>query len=179
VAQRDKHTINGTAEMALDLFSCPIDKIKFEDLRELTSRQEEEGTRLEFKGELSTNDGTPDRWMRDQKHIGSVARDDIAKEVVAFANAYGGIIIIGIEESADHPKRAMRMSSAQIPRVADCADRLGRSLQEIIEPPLPPIAFCAPWLRKAMRRVRPARLAIIASLYEGNAVDVLRTSNAT
>jgi predicted HTH transcriptional regulator len=47
--------------------------------------------------------------MRDQFGIGRVARDDIAKEIVAFANAYGGVIIIGIDETDDHPKRAAQL----------------------------------------------------------------------
>jgi predicted HTH transcriptional regulator len=74
---------------------------------------------------------------RDQSGIGRVARDDIAKEIVAFANAYGGVIIIGIDETDDHPKRAAQLASPQIPRVADCAEQLGRALRSIIDPPIP------------------------------------------
>jgi hypothetical protein len=73
--------------------------------------------------------------MRDQSSIGRVARDDIAKEVVAFANAYGGVGIIGIDETDDHPKRARQL--AQIPRVTDCAEQLARALRSIVDPPLP------------------------------------------
>jgi hypothetical protein len=97
----------------------------------------EEGPRTEFKRTLATSDGRPDRWMMDQSRIGNVARDDIAKEVVAFANAYGGILIVGIEETDDNPKRAKSITSQQIPRVVDCAEQLDRALRSIIEPPLP------------------------------------------
>jgi hypothetical protein len=123
--------------MARDLFIDPIDEIKFDDIANLVSEQVEEGIRLEFKRDLSTSDGKPDRWMRDQSTIGRVARDDIAKEVVAFANAYGGIIIVGIDETEDHPHRAKRVASPQIPRVVDCAEKLIRALRSIIDPPLP------------------------------------------
>jgi hypothetical protein len=123
--------------MARDLFVAPIGEIEFQDICDLVSTRAEEGIRLEFKRTLSTSDGQPDRWMQDQSGIGGVARDDIAKEIVAFANAYGGVIIIGIDETDDHPKRAAQPASPQIPRVADCAERLGRALRNIIDPPIP------------------------------------------
>jgi Putative DNA-binding domain len=123
--------------MARDLFVIPLEELKFEDIADLVNIPAEEGIRLEFKGNLPTSDGQPDRWMRDQSRIGRVARDDIAKEVVAFANAYGGAIVIGIEETDDHPKRAKELASPQIPRVVDCAEQLDRALRSIIDPPLP------------------------------------------
>jgi Putative DNA-binding domain len=123
--------------MARDLFVASIDEIEFQDINDLVRTGAEEGIRLEFKRALSTRDGEPDRWMRNQSGIGGVARDDIAKEIVAFANAYGGVIIIGIDETDDHPKRAAQLASPQIPRVADCAEQLARALRSIIDPPIP------------------------------------------
>jgi Putative DNA-binding domain len=123
--------------MARDLLIDPIDDIEFDDIANLVSEEVEEGIRLEFKRDLSTSDGQPDRWMRDQSAIGRVARDDIAKEVVAFANAYGGVIIVGIDETEDHPPRAKNLASPQIPSVADCAERLVRALRSTVDPPLP------------------------------------------
>jgi hypothetical protein len=64
--------------MARDLLIDPIDEIEFDDIANLVSEEVEEGIRLEFKRDLSTSDGQPDRWMRDQSAIGRVARDDIA-----------------------------------------------------------------------------------------------------
>src|SRR5262249_43739945 len=118
-----------------DVFAGPIDEITFKDVADLAEAKVEEGIRLEFKRTFSTSDGQPDRWMRDQAGIGRIARDDIAKEVVAFANAYGGVVIIGIDETDDHPKRARQLAS--VPRVADCAEQLARALRAIIDPPLP------------------------------------------
>jgi hypothetical protein len=123
--------------MARDLFVTPLEEIKFEDIADLVNIAAEEGIRLEFKRDLPTSDGQPDRWMRDQSSIGRVARDDIAKEVVALSNAYGGAVIIGIDETDDHPKRAKQLASPQIPRVVDCAGQIARALQSIIDPPLP------------------------------------------
>src|SRR3954467_10526724 len=93
--------------MMNDIFSTPLAALSAEDIQHLCNVAAEEGPRLEFKRAFSTSDGrTPDRWMRDQSSIGSLARDDIAKEVVAFANAYGGVVIVGIDETDDNPRRA-------------------------------------------------------------------------
>jgi hypothetical protein len=64
-------------------------------------------------------------------------RDDIAKEIVALSNAYGGVIIVGIEETDDNPRRSKQIHSPMIPRVTDCAEQLAQSLRGIIDPPLP------------------------------------------
>jgi schlafen family protein len=121
--------------MPRDLMTVPIEAIAFEDISNLIGA--EEGPRLEFKQALATSDGRPDRWTVDQSRIGASARDDIAKEIVAFANAYGGILIVGVEETDDNPKRAKSIASQQIPRVVDCAEQLERALRSIIDPPLP------------------------------------------
>ena len=121
--------------MTEDIATATIESISFADIEALIGL--EEGLRVEFKQALSTNDGRPDRWMVDQSRIGNVARDDIAKEIVAFANAYGGILIVGIEETDDNPRRAKSISLNQIPSVVNCAEQLERSLRAIIEPPLP------------------------------------------
>jgi hypothetical protein len=120
-----------------DVLAGPIDEITFKDIAYLAEAKVEEGIRLEFKKTFSTSDGQPDRWMRNQTGVGRIARDDIAKEVVAFANAYGGVVIIGIDETDHHPKRARQLASPQIPRVADCAEQLARALRGIVDPPLP------------------------------------------
>jgi hypothetical protein len=123
--------------MPRDILIAPIDEIDFADVVYLTQVHAEEGVRLELKERLSTSDGQPDRWMRDQSGIGRVARDEIAREIVAFANAYGGAVIVGVAESNDNPKRAVEVVKPQIPRVVDCAEQLGRALRSIIDPPLP------------------------------------------
>jgi hypothetical protein len=123
--------------MSRDLFLAPTHEITFAEIEQLASSQAEEGPTLEFKETLSTSDGKPDRWFRDQSGVGRVARDDIAKEVVALANAYGGIVIVGIAETDDNPRRAQRLASPLMPRVVDCAEQLAQSLRDLVEPPLP------------------------------------------
>jgi Schlafen, AlbA_2 len=120
-----------------DLFATPFDAITFDVVLEIASSGVEEGTQLELKEALSTRNGQPDRWMADQRRIGGYARDDIAKEIVAFSNAYGGVVIVGIEETDDNPKRSKQVHTPMIPRVVDCAEQLSQSLRGIVDPPLP------------------------------------------
>jgi hypothetical protein len=120
--------------MQPDLHTLPIESVTYAHLEAMIGV--EEGVRLEFKQELSTSDGAPDRWMRDQTRIGRVARDNIASEVVAFANAYGGVLIVGMEETDDNPKRAKAVKQPLIPKVRDCAEQLEQALGSVIDPPL-------------------------------------------
>jgi hypothetical protein len=120
-----------------DLFEKPLTDITFEDIERLACSDAEEGFRLEFKRELPAKDGQRDPWMLGQRRIGNPAKDDLAKEIVAFANAYGGLVVVGIDETDDNPKRANGLWSQLIPNVADCAEQLRQSLQQIIDPPLP------------------------------------------
>jgi hypothetical protein len=48
---------------------------------------------------------------------------------------FGGVVLVGIEETADHPKHAERPSP--LPRVHDLARRLRQAVFEKIDPPLP------------------------------------------
>ena len=122
--------------MATDLFETPLDSLNLSDVQDLVDRQVEEGPRLEFKRGFATHDGRPDRWMLNQTSIGNIARDDIAKEVVAFANAYGGVIVIGVDETEDNPKRARSIFEPQIPQVSNCVERLAQALRSVIDPPI-------------------------------------------
>jgi Putative DNA-binding domain len=123
--------------MTNDIFVSPLASLTGDDIQHLCDVAAEEGPRLEFKRALSTSDGrTPDRWMKDQSGIGTAARDDIAKEVVAFANAYGGVLVIGIDETDEKPPRAKAIFEPRIPQVIDCAERLEMALNSIIDPPI-------------------------------------------
>jgi predicted HTH transcriptional regulator len=162
-----------------DLATIPIETITFEDLKDLLGT--EEGFRLEFKEALATDDGRADRWMTDQSRVGNVARDDLTREIVAFANAYGGILIVGVKETDDNPKRAKSIAEPQIPNVVDCAEQLDRSLRSIIEPPLPMIEVRG-IVSEADRGVLVIRVSASSSAPHGfgrpSAAYVRRGSNA-
>jgi predicted HTH transcriptional regulator len=61
----------------------------------------------------------------EQNKIGSYARDMSAKEVAAFAHAYGGVIIVGIVETDEKPPKAKDFVETLIQNYVDCAERIG------------------------------------------------------
>ncbi len=118
------------------ILEAPLAELTFADIEGLIREEAEEGPRFELKRSLQANDGQVDRWMTGGKKFGNPARDGLAKEVVALANAYGGAVVVGIDETDDHPKRARGPSPFPIPRVVECAERMQQALDTIIDPPL-------------------------------------------
>lgn len=98
-----------------------ISEVDAGDIRLVVDTARQEGLQVEFKQEF------PGGAENDKGKRG------IAKELVAFANAHGGTLIIGIAEDSEHRAVAIRP-------VADCravADRLSSTMHAIIDPPLP------------------------------------------
>ncbi|WP_157934089.1 helix-turn-helix domain-containing protein [Microvirga ossetica] len=98
-----------------------------------------ETNELEFKGTLpfKPEKGQPqtaDRWIEKGDRIGPYARDQILAEVVAFANAEGGTLVLGLHETRDHPRRAERLEP--LPKCEDLARRLIDATEDTIEPRL-------------------------------------------
>ena len=57
----------------------------------------QEDGEIEFKETLPARDGR-DAWLDGGNRIGDRARNKILEEVIAFANAYGGTLLLGISE---------------------------------------------------------------------------------
>lgn len=104
------------------------------DLDLLISDGVAEDEQLEFKRELPTRDGRPDRWYVSQDQIGERARNELLEEIVGFANAYGGDLVLGIGEANVHPARAS--SRHPVPACEQLAHRLELAARDCIEPPL-------------------------------------------
>ncbi|MDE2981415.1 MAG: ATP-binding protein [Gemmatimonadota bacterium] len=119
------------------ILAKPIDQITAADIRSLVISGVPEGERVEFKRELPTK-GTTDRdpWMIGQMKIGRHAKDQILKEVVSFANAYGGVLVLGIEEDSDEKPPAAKAISA-IPKCEELAERFRIIFRDRVEPKLP------------------------------------------
>ncbi len=111
----------------------PIQSITVEDLQRVCEDETPESDALELKEALSGKDG-PDAWHSGADRIGDRARNAILAEVIAFANAHGGTVLLGIEETDDHPKRARAIKP--IPRCADLAHRLQLMARDAIRPEL-------------------------------------------
>lgn len=117
------------------MISRPISEWTLSDLQSLGSSRIPESQRLEFKSDFEQ--GEQERWRTRQDQISSKSRDALAEEIVAFANAFGGVLLLGIlEERQDDGTRVSTGLGEVIPRVAECADRLESGLRDVIDPPL-------------------------------------------
>jgi Putative DNA-binding domain len=96
----------------------------------------EEDQTLEFKEALPVKDGSVDPWQSGSDKISPYARDTLAEEVVAFANAYGGVVIVGIEETEDNPRRAKQFKKPLVRNCVECVERLGYALRSLFDPPI-------------------------------------------
>lgn len=117
-----------------------VGEIHQQDLEELCATEARETSELEFKGALpfQPTKGQPetaDRWIAKGDRVGDYARDKLLAELVAFANAEGGTLVLGIEETDDEPRRARNL--APLPRCEDLAKRLADACEDVIEPRLP------------------------------------------
>jgi hypothetical protein len=72
----------------MSIFIKPINEIEFEDVKAFCNEQIEENSRLEYKRAFSSKD----------------EKKQIAKEISAFANTHGGIILVGVDEKDRKPK---------------------------------------------------------------------------
>ena len=98
------------------LFSKNFDNIDFTDIETLVREKEREGWVLDYKQQFPSN-------------------EKIAALVSAFANTYGGYIVVGVEEESDGSNRPKGLKT-----VSDggLTDRLDSICHTIIEPPV----FC-------------------------------------
>ena len=125
----------------IPVLSKPADQVGVSDLEELIASAVPESDQIEFKETLSTRDGSPDRWITRQDEIGKKARESILEAAVAFPNAYGGALLLGIRESDSRPPVAAEISP--IPQCTDLAERLKLVFRDCVEPPIPVIEIFA------------------------------------
>ena len=125
----------------IPVLSKPLDQIGPGDIKELIDSEVPEGEQIEFKEALSTRDGSPDRWVTHGDGIGERARNEILEEAVAFANAYGGALLLGVGESEAKPPVAARISP--VPRCTDLAERLKLVFRDCVEPQIPRVEIFA------------------------------------
>jgi predicted HTH transcriptional regulator len=103
------------------MLAKPFDQITADDIRDLCARGAYENQLLEFKRELPAERKRPDPWPTGGDFT-AYARDRLFREIVAFANAQGGTLVLGIEETRDQPPRAATIY--RLPRIHDLATRM-------------------------------------------------------
>jgi len=120
-------------------FSKPLDQIDSEDILSLIGTPE--GQLFEIKSELAAENNLRDLWCatpppgNPRRGPGDYAKQSIFRAVVAFANAEGGWLVLGLTETADHPRRADKVSP--LPDCHELAERFRRAANDWIDPPLP------------------------------------------
>ena len=118
-----------------NVISKPADQIGMNDIKALIASQVPEGEQIEFKECLAESGKSPDPWMERKDRIGDRARNKVLEEAVAFANAHGGALIIGIKESDSKPPVATEITP--VPRCVELADRLKLIFRDCVEPQIP------------------------------------------
>ena len=118
------------------VLSKPADRIGPGDIQALVAENVPESAQVEFKESLpARGSGDLDPWMQGDGRIGDRARNEILEEVVAFANAYGGALVLGIAE--DGAKPPVADSITPLPRCAELAERFRQVFGACVDPPLP------------------------------------------
>ncbi len=116
------------------MFTKPISELVISDIEALLGI-EPEGSVLEYKEALTAKTGL-DPWY-EGKEMGERAKKKLVKEIVAFANAHGGTLLIGIKETDTKPPIAEEIKP--VPRCHDLAVRINQMLPSVIEPRLPTV----------------------------------------
>jgi hypothetical protein len=123
-----------------------IDAVTLSDLDDLVRVAARETGELEFKGALpfvatKGQPATADRWIEKGDRIGDYARDQILAEIVAFANADGGTLVLGMHETKEEPRRAESLEP--LLRCEELAKRFLDATEDVIEPRLPHVSVRA------------------------------------
>ena len=119
----------------IDILTKSADQLGINDLQALIDSSVQEDERIEFKRDLPAETGQ-DPWY-DGRKLGKKAKTAILEESVAFANAFGGALILGIDEkdSSNGPGAANKVSP--IPRCSDLASSLELIFRDCVEPHIP------------------------------------------
>ena len=119
----------------IDILTKPADQLGINDLQALIDSSVQEDERIDFKRDLSAETGQ-DPWY-DGRKLGKKAKIAILEGSVAFANAFGGALILGIDEkeSQNGPGAANKISP--IPRCENLASSLELIFRDCVEPHIP------------------------------------------
>ena len=143
------------------ILSKPIDQITAADIGSLVTSRVPEGDQIKFKRELPAK-GTSNRdpWMIGQMKIGGHAKDQILKEVVSFANAYGGVLVLGIEED----KNATPPVAKAICAIPKCEELAGHGAEAVRDAIASSITTLPEQLRRSLTWDQGAEMAQHAQL---------------
>ena len=90
-------------------FAKPISDLTSEDLANVVAEQVPESETVELKSALPVKSGDEHVWVT-QRTITDKARNELIAEIIAFANAHGGWLLLGVQESSDLPEAASHLT---------------------------------------------------------------------
>ena len=120
----------------IDILTKPADQLSIDDLQALIDSSVQEDERIDFKRDLPAEKGQVDPWYNGGR-LGKKAKIEILEESVAFANAFGGALILGIDEQESENGPGVANKISPIPRCADLANRLELIFRDCVEPHIP------------------------------------------
>lgn len=119
----------------IEVLTKPLEQIDRTDIEKLISDRVPEGEHIEFKKTLPTHEkNCDDPWIDGKDKFGNSAKNKILEEVIAFANAHGGALLLGIDESRSKPPVASRLNP--IPKCIELAERFKLVFRDCVEPNL-------------------------------------------
>jgi hypothetical protein len=128
-------------------FGKPAGQVSAADIQQLIDDKVPEGRYLEYKRDIPVSDeeqrraraagrGDPqDRSWLQNRPLMDFGRDKLMEELVAFANADGGVLILGIAEAGSAPATADALNP--LPAISNLERRLRDVIVNCIEPRLP------------------------------------------
>ncbi len=105
------------------------------DIEEIAGGGVQEDGVTEFKSGLDEGTERDQTSWADGGKLSRPAKTDLLRALIAFANAYGGTLYIGVKESNDEPKRSCGL--APLPRIFALEAALCDAIRDTIEPRLP------------------------------------------
>jgi hypothetical protein len=114
----------------------PLNEVTRSDVEALCEEQWLEDEQIDFKRTVPHKDGVGNDPWHGQCVIKDYGRDQLLATVVAFANSYGGDLLVGVKEAdGSQPGRAEALQP--LAACEDLAHRLGQMARDCIDPPLP------------------------------------------
>ena len=124
----------------MPMIAKPLSDVSREDLSALILGPWVEDEQIDFKETIPHKDGEGhDPWRNaasEARRIREHGRDQLLAAVVAFANSYGGDLVVGVREVAQ-TQPGVAEALDPLPACEDAVHRLSQAATECIEPPIP------------------------------------------
>ena len=117
------------------LLNASLQSLNNEDIERVACGGVREDGVTEFKRGLDEGAEVGQIPWAEGGKLSRLAKPDLLKELIAFANAYGGTLYIGVSESSDEQRRSDGLSL--VPRIFELETALCDAMRDTIEPRLP------------------------------------------